>query len=63
MSKKVKFLQLNRATSWMKLDNAAKIYPAVMTSNWHRVFRISATFVEDIDREIQRAVDNAGWDW
>ena len=40
---------------WLRLDNAAKIYPAALRRNWSNVFRLSATFTEPIDREILRA--------
>ena len=34
---------------WMRLDNAAKLYPAVRTKNWSNVFRLSVTLKEIID--------------
>lgn len=37
---------------WLRLDNAAKIYPAALRKNWSNVFRISATLTEPVDREI-----------
>ncbi len=37
---------------WLRLDNAAKIYPASRTSEWSNVFRLSANLTEDVDREI-----------
>jgi acetyl esterase/lipase/NRPS condensation-like uncharacterized protein len=47
-----------RKLRWMKLDNAAKIYPAAATRRWSNVFRLSATLKEDIDRDIlQSALD------
>lgn len=43
---------------WMGLDNAAKIFPAARSRNWSNVFRLSATFTEEIDRELmQTALD------
>jgi acetyl esterase/lipase/NRPS condensation-like uncharacterized protein len=36
---------------WLLLDNAAKIFPASRKRNWNNVFRLSATFLEDIDRD------------
>ena len=43
---------------WMRLDNAAKIYPAARRNNWSNVFRISATLSEDVDRDVlQSALD------
>lgn len=41
---------------WLRLDNAAKIYPAALRRNWSNVFRVSATLNEPIDRDILRAV-------
>ncbi len=40
-----------KTLSWVKLDNAAKIYPAVRRKNWSNVFRQSATFTEEIDKK------------
>lgn len=37
--------------NWVKLDNAAKIYPAVRRKNWSNIFRQSATLIEDIDKK------------
>lgn len=34
---------------WLKLDNAAKLYPAVRTKNWSNIFRLSITLNEKID--------------
>ena len=43
---------------WMRLDNAAKIYPAARRQNWSNVFRISATLQEAVDLPIlQQALD------
>ena len=43
---------------WMRLDNAAKIYPAARRQNWSNVFRLSATLTEAVDREVlQSALD------
>ena len=56
------FLDLHMAEKnklrWMRLDNAAKIYPAALRTNWSNVFRLSATLNEDIDKAIlQSALD------
>lgn len=40
---------------WMRLDNAAKIYPAALRKKWSNVFRISATLSEPVDRDVLRA--------
>ncbi|MDO4567165.1 MAG: hypothetical protein Q4B42_07520, partial [Oscillospiraceae bacterium] len=37
---------------WMKLDNAALIYPAAARRNWNALFRLSA----ELDEEINPAV-------
>ena len=42
----------------MKLDNAAKIYPAARTRRWTNVFRVSITLKEEINPEVlQTALD------
>lgn len=38
-----------RTLSWVRLDNAAKIYPAARRRNWSNVFRQSVTLCEDVD--------------
>lgn len=43
-----------RKPRWMKLDNAAKIYPAAKRKNWNNTFRLSATLDEPINRDILR---------
>ena len=43
---------------WMRLDNAAKIYPAAKRRNWSNLFRVSATLTEKIDTGVlQSALD------
>ncbi|MBQ8830169.1 MAG: hypothetical protein IJ017_01050 [Oscillospiraceae bacterium] len=43
---------------WVKLDNAAKIYPAARRRNWSNLFRQSVTLCEEMDREVlQSALD------
>ena len=37
---------------WLRLDNAAKIYPAARTQNWSNVFRLSATLTETVDMAV-----------
>ncbi len=52
---------LNRVMSqenklrWMRLDNAAKIYPAARRQNWSNVFRMSATLKEEVDIPVLQA--------
>ncbi len=38
-----------RPLRWVRLDNAAKIYPAARRRNWSNVFRESVTLYEDVD--------------
>jgi len=40
---------MDKQKNWMKLDNAAKIYPAAKRRNWKALFRLSATLTEPID--------------
>lgn len=44
---------------WMKLDNAAKIYPAAKRRKWNNMFRLSATMSEPVDRDILRVALDA----
>ncbi len=43
---------------WLKLDNAAKLYPAVRTKNWSNIFRLSVTLNEKIDPVILQSALN-----
>ena len=45
-------LPATRKLRWMRLDNAAKIFPASRRKNWSNVFRISATLTEKIDVDV-----------
>ena len=50
--------QATRPLRWLRLDNAAKIYPAARRRNWSNVFRQSVTLSEDVDKNIlQSALD------
>lgn len=43
---------------WLRLDNAAKIYPAARRRNWSNIFRLSATLTEPVDEKVlQSALD------
>ncbi len=44
-----------RVLRWVRLDNAAKIYPAARRRNWSNVFRQSVTLSEDVDTEALRS--------
>lgn len=53
-------MKSERKRRWLKLDNAAKIFPASMRPSWSNVFRIAVTFRDPIDPvALQRAVDRA----
>ncbi len=52
------YLSPERKLRWMRLDNAAKIYPAALRENWSSLFRLSATLKEDVDvPTLQSALD------
>ena len=54
MKKEHKKLQLR----WLRLDNAAKIFPAVRRRHWSNVYRQSITLREDVDVKVmQSALD------
>ena len=44
-----------KTTRWVRLDNAAKIYPAASGKTWSNVFRQSATLTETVDTEVLRS--------
>ena len=44
-----------KKTFWVKLDNAAKIYPAARRKNWSNVFRQSVTLSEKVDIDILKS--------
>ena len=50
-----KFVAPERKLRWMRLDNAAKIYPAARSSNWSSVFRLSATLTEPVDPDVMNS--------
>ena len=50
-----KVLSPARSLRWMKLDNAAKIYPAAKRRNWNNFIRISATLTEPVDVAVLRS--------
>ena len=53
-----RYLCQERKLRWMRLDNAAKIYPAARRKNWNNFFRLSATLAEPVDRQVlQSALD------
>ena len=50
-----KVLSPARSLRWMRLDNAAKIYPAAKRRNWNNFFRLSATLTEPVDTAVLRS--------
>lgn len=40
-----------RKPNWLRLDNAAKIYPAARRRKWSNVFRVAATMKDEINPE------------
>lgn len=53
-----RYLSMENKLRWVRLDNAAKIYPAARNPRWSNVFRLSATLTETVDPEVlQSALD------
>lgn len=50
--------KINNEDIWLKLDNAALIYPAAKSDSWTSVYRISAFLKKEVNPEIlQQALD------
>ena len=50
----------NIRENWLKLDNAAMIYPAIGSSQWNSVFRLSVILKDKVDKEkLQQALDDS----
>ncbi len=47
--------KLTQPLRWVRLDNAAKIYPAARRKNWSNVFRQSVTLFEEVDKAVLRS--------
>lgn len=53
-----RYMSRENKLRWMRLDNAAKIYPAARNQNWTNMFRLSATLNEPVDVDVlQSALD------
>ncbi len=50
-----KYMGKEHKLRWLRLDNAAKIYPAARRQNWSNIFRLSATLKEEVDREVLKS--------
>ncbi len=48
----------NENTSWYKLDNAAKIYPAILSRKNPATFRVSVILKETVDKDILKKTVN-----
>ena len=45
----------NDTLKWVRLDNAAKIYPAARRKNWSNVFRQSVTLFDAVDTDVLKS--------
>jgi len=45
----------NKNLQWVRLDNAAKIYPAARRKNWSSVFRHSVTLFDEVDKGVLKS--------
>ncbi len=51
-------MSARRKQQWFKLDNAGKLYPAIATSRWSSIFRVSAVLKEPVAPDaLQSALD------
>ena len=56
--KSINAMEKKQPLRWVRLDNAAKIYPAARRKNWSNLFRQSVTLTEDVDVQVlQNALD------
>lgn len=46
------YVMKKESTDWYKLDNAAKLYPAIKSRKWTAVYRVSVRLVEPIDNAL-----------
>lgn len=52
-------LRASPEVNWLRLDNAAKIYPPARTRTWSPMFRLSADLTEEVDAEtLKTALDH-----
>lgn len=47
--------KIKSTLKWVRLDNAAKIYPAARRKNWSNVFRQSITLNEEVDIKVLKS--------
>ena len=56
--KSINAMEKKQPLRWVRLDNAAKIYPAARRKNWSNLFRQSVTLSENVDVQVlQSALD------
>ena len=56
--KSVNSMEKKQPLRWVRLDNAAKIYPAARRKNWSNLFRQSVSLSENVDVQVlQSALD------
>ncbi len=48
-------IKKSKSLRWVRLDNAAKIYPAARRRNWSNVFRQSVSLYEDVDIKVLKS--------
>ncbi len=48
-------IKAKKPLRWVRLDNAAKIYPAARRKNWSNVFRQSVTLFEEVDTDLLKS--------
>lgn len=46
---------MEKQLRWLRLDNAAKIYPAARRANWSNIFRLSVTLTQTVDVPVLQA--------
>ncbi len=46
---------MNKPLRWLRLDNAALIFPAARRRDWTNVFRLSVCFRDDVDPDVLKA--------
>ena len=50
---------MSKKDRWLKLDNAAKVFPYISSKSFANVFRLSATLKEDINKDVlQQAIND-----
>ena len=54
----IKLMNITEHKKWYKLDNAAKLYPAIKSKRWTAVYRVSIKLFRPVDKDLlQEALD------